>query len=142
MKLSRSSGAGELNGFLDAGSSIRGDLHFKDNFRVDGRLVGRIVSRGDLVVGKDGEVDGEIEVMNLYVFGTLRGKVKARKRVEISRGSKIFADIETESFHIDDGALFEGHCKMRGPVDSDRSVGKVAEARLPARVLPRTREPD
>ncbi len=105
---------GELNGFLDAGSSIRGDLHFEDNFRIDGRLVGRIVSKGNLVIGEAGEVDGEIEVRNLYVFGTLRGKVMARKRVEISKGSKIYADIETQCFHIDDGALFEGHCKMSG----------------------------
>ena len=120
MKLGRSSGKGELNGFLDAGSSIRGDLHFEDNFRVDGRIIGRIVSKGDLVVGKEGEVDGEIEVMNLYVFGTLRGKVKARKRVELSDGAKIYADIETESFEIDDGAVFEGHCKMRGQVHPER----------------------
>lgn len=136
MKLGRGGGAGELNGFLDAGSSIRGDLHFEDNFRIDGRVVGRIVSKGDLVVGKDGEVDGEVEVMNLYVFGTLRGRVKARKRVEISAGSKIFADIETETFEIEDGAQFEGHCKMRGPGSPDRSVGRISESRQAVRALP------
>jgi cytoskeletal protein CcmA (bactofilin family) len=114
MKRGRARVQGELNGFLDAGSSIRGDLHFEDNFRIDGRLVGRVVSKGDLVIGEAGEVDGEIEVRNLFVFGTLRGKVMARKRVEISKGSKIYADIETQCFQIDDGALFEGHCKMSG----------------------------
>ena len=116
MKLGRGGGGRDLNGFLDAGSSIRGDLRFQDNFRVDGRLVGRIVSEGDLVVGLGGEVDGEIEVTNLYVFGTLRGKVKARKRVEISAGSRVFADIETETFDIDEGAQFEGHCSRCPPV--------------------------
>jgi cytoskeletal protein CcmA (bactofilin family) len=138
MKLGKGGGSGELNGFLDAGSSIRGDLQFDDNFRVDGRIVGRIVSKGDLVVGKNGEVDGEIEVMNLYVFGTLRGKVKARKRVEISAGSKIFADIETETFDIDDGAQFEGHCKMRGRGSPERSVGKISEGRPAVTVVPRS----
>lgn len=136
MKLGRGGSAGELNGFLDAGSSIRGDLHFEDNFRVDGRVVGRIVSKGDLVVGKDGEVDGEVEVMNLYIFGTLRGKVKARNRVEISAGSKIFADIETETFDIDDGAQFEGHCKMRGRGNGEHDVGKISENRQAVGALP------
>lgn len=136
MKLGRGGGAGELNGFLDAGSSIRGDLHFEDNFRVDGRVVGRIVSKGDLVVGKDGEVDGEVEVMNLYVFGTLRGGVKARKRVEISTGSKIFADIECETFDIEDGAQFEGHCKMRGRGNHERSVDRISESRQAVVALP------
>jgi len=137
MRLGRSSDSGELNGFLDAGSSIRGDLHFEDNFRVDGRLIGRIVSKGDLVVGEDGEVDGEVEVKNLYVFGTVRGKVKARERVEISRGSKIYADIEAQTFHIDDGAQFEGHCKMRGKGGPEPSVGEIAVARRAEGVLPR-----
>jgi cytoskeletal protein CcmA (bactofilin family) len=136
MKLGRGAGAGELNGFLDAGSSIRGDLHFEDNFRVDGRIVGRIVSKGNLVVGKEGEVDGEVEVMNLYVFGTLRGKVKARKRVEISAGSKIFADIETETFDIADGAQFEGHCKMRSQDSPESSGGMVSDSRQSVGVPP------
>jgi len=120
MRLGRSSDSGELNGFLDAGSSIRGDLHFEDNFRVDGRLIGRIVSKGDLVVGEDGEVDGEVEVKNLYV-----------------RGSKIYADIEAQTFHIDDGAQFEGHCKMRGKGGPEPSVGEIAVARRAEGVLPR-----
>ena len=127
MKLGKSGGMGELNGFLDAGSSIQGDLRFRDNFRVDGRLTGRIVSKGDLVVGREGEVDGEIEVANLYVFGTLRGRVKAKGRVEISRGSRIYADIETKTFHIDDGAHFEGHCKMTGKSVPEKSLGRPSE---------------
>lgn len=129
MRMGRGGGSGELNGFLDAGSSIRGDLHFEDNFRVDGRLVGRIVSTGDLVVGEEGEVDGEVEVTNLYVFGTLRGKVKASKRVEIAAGSKVFADIDTETFDINDGAQFEGHCKMRGKATPEGSFGRISESR-------------
>lgn len=137
MKRSSGGGSGELNGFLDAGSSIQGDLLFEENFRVDGRLVGRIVSKGDLVIGVEGEVDGEVEVRNLYVFGTLRGKVTARERVEISKGSRIYADIETQSFHIDDGALFEGHCRMTGKGGPEPMVGKDKASRhtraMPAR---------
>lgn len=140
MKLGRGGGGRDLNGFLDAGSSIRGDLRFQDNFRVDGRLVGRIVSEGDLVVGLGGEVDGEIEVTNLYVFGTLRGKVKARKRVEISAGSRVFADIETETFDIDEGAQFEGHCKMRGQDGPERRVDRRPRSGEFVGVAPRWEE--
>lgn len=136
MKLGRAGSVGELNGFLDAGSSIQGDLRFQENFRVDGRLTGRVVSTGDLIVGREGEVDGEIEVANLYVFGTLRGRVKAKGRVEISRGSRIYADIETETFQIDEGARFEGHCKMTGKSAPEKRVGKSSESLQAAGGLP------
>ena len=51
---------GDLNGFLDAGSHIDGELRFDDTFRVDGRLTGRAVSNGDLVVGENGLVEADV----------------------------------------------------------------------------------
>ena len=75
---------GDLNGFLDAGSHIEGDLHFEDTFRVDGRLSGRVVSKGDLVVGEQGQVEGEIRVGRIFISGTVKGSVRAVQRVEIT----------------------------------------------------------
>ena len=41
--------SGELNGFLDRGSSFRGELEFEDTMRIDGRFNGKrlCVARGD-----------------------------------------------------------------------------------------------
>ncbi len=103
---------GDLNGFLDAGSHIEGDLHFEDTFRVDGRLSGKVVSNGDLVVGDQGQVEGEIHVGRLFISGTVRGRVLAAQRVEITARGKVHADLETPSLVIEDGAFFEGHCSM------------------------------
>ena len=103
---------GDLNGFLDAGSHIEGNLHFEDTFRVDGRLSGRVDSKGDLVVGEQGEVEGEIRVGRIFVSGTLKGSVQASQRVEITSRGKVHADLETPSLMIEDGAFFEGRCSM------------------------------
>lgn len=103
---------GDLNGFLDAGSFIEGALHFEDTFRLDGRLKGRIVSHGDLVVGENGEVEAEIEVGRIFVSGTVRGTLKALQRVEIAAGGKVLADLQTPSLIVEDGAILQGHCNM------------------------------
>lgn len=103
---------GDLNGFLDAGSHIRGELHFEDTFRVDGRLTGKAVSTGDLVVGENGVVEADIEVGSIFVTGTVRGTVKAEERIEIAAGAKVFADLETPALVVEDGAMLEGYCKM------------------------------
>ena len=50
-------GAGELNGFVDKGSHVHGELRFDAAFRIDGKVEGTIVSEGDLVIGDGGEVD-------------------------------------------------------------------------------------
>ncbi len=115
---------GDLNGFLDAGSHIEGDLHFEDTFRIDGRLSGRVVSKGDLVVGEQGQVEGEIRVGRIFISGTVKGSVQAGERVEITARGRVNADLETPSLMIEDGAFFEGRCSMskRAQAAAERPV--------------------
>lgn len=112
MKLKGQGGGGDLNGFLDAGSDLRGELLFEDTFRIDGHFSGTIVSKGDLIVGLGGEVDGEIRVSRVFISGTVKGKVFASTRVELAANGQMLATIETPSLVIEDGALFNGQCAM------------------------------
>jgi cytoskeletal protein CcmA (bactofilin family) len=104
-------GKGQLNGFLDAGSHLQGDLHFEDTFRIDGRLTGKIDSQGDLYVGEHGEVEGEIRVGRLYVSGRVKALVYAQ-RVEVAPGGQLRGEVETPCLVIDEGAIFEGQSRM------------------------------
>lgn len=114
-----------LNGFLDSGSSTHGELRFETSFRVDGQFSGTVSSEGDLVVGEGGEVEGEVRVGALFVIGTVRGSVQAARRVQIAPGGKLYAELETPSLVIEDGAVFEGRCSM------SREAGAGAAPALP-----------
>lgn len=116
--MKKTGSTGDLNGFLDAGSFIEGSLHFEDTFRLDGRLKGRVVSRGDLVVGEHGQVDAEVEVGRLYVSGTVKGSVAAERRVEIAASGKVLADLQTPSLVVEDGAVLHGLCNMSNEAPS------------------------
>ncbi len=118
---------GDLNGFLDAGSHIQGELHFDDTFRVDGKLTGKAVSQGDLVVGENGVVEGDIEVGSIFVSGTVKGTIKARERIEIAAGGKVIADLETPALVVEDGALLEGNCRMSRGASSAQPRAVVAQ---------------
>lgn len=104
--------AGELNGFLDSGSRMEGELSFDTTFRVDGKLTGKVISDGNLIVGEGGEIDGEIRVGQIFVSGTVRGEVHAARRVQLAAKGKALADLYTPSLVIEDGAVFEGRCSM------------------------------
>lgn len=104
---------GDLNGFLDAGSHIQGELRFEDTFRVDGRVEGGVTSDGVLIVGDRGEIEGEIKVRRIYVSGTLHGRVVADEYLEITPTGRVFADLEVVSLKIEEGAVFEGRCTMK-----------------------------
>ena len=108
-----SGGSGNLNGLLDAGSHMTGELHFEDSFHIHGKLTGSIVSDGELRIGERGEVDGEIKVRYALVSGTVHGALRATERVEITATGKIFADISAPVVVMEEGAFFEGRCSMK-----------------------------
>lgn len=122
------SGGSELNGFLDTGSRITGELRFEQAFRVDGSVDGKVVSDGELVVGEQGAVEGEIEVGTLYVSGTVRAKVRAHRRLEITAKGKVYGEISTPALVIEEGALFQGQCNMDSADEKPEPAASVVRA--------------
>lgn len=119
----------DLNGFLDRGSRMDGELHFEASFRVDGVLEGTVRSRGQLVVGEQGEVDGEVVVAQVLVSGEVRGSIEASEQIHIAPGGRVLADISTPSLMIEDGAVFEGRCTMtQGSGKRGGSAGSGSES--------------
>ncbi|MEM7481172.1 MAG: polymer-forming cytoskeletal protein [Acidobacteriota bacterium] len=121
------SSASELNGFLDRGSHIEGELRFDTSFRVDGKVTGTVTSRGILIVGESGEIDGKAEVDEVFVSGTVRGAVTARKRIHVAAGGRVYADLSTPALVIEDGAFFEGSCSMDRQPRQDPTPDQTAD---------------
>lgn len=122
-------GPGDLNGFIDRGSHLQGELRFETTFRVDGKLTGTVESAGTLVVGGNGEVEGELRVGEALVSGLVKGKIIAQRRIQIAAGGRVYAELSTPALVIEDGAFFEGPCSMTKPATpSPMKAPKAQEA--------------
>ena len=121
---------GTLNGFIDKGSQVRGDLSFEETFRIDGRFEGKIRSGTELVIGEAADVTAEIEVGRLSVNGTFKGSVRATERVELLAGAHVLGDIMTPVLRIEEGAHFEGSCQM------GKEVSNLVELPFPRQTTP------
>ena len=102
----------ELNAFIGQGTEFEGKLSFVGTVRVEGKLKGEVFAKDILIVGDNGDVNGEIEVNTIIITGLVRGNIKAATMVEISPPGRLYGTIETPKFIINDGAIFEGNCKM------------------------------
>jgi cytoskeletal protein CcmA (bactofilin family) len=104
---------GTLSGFVGGGTVVTGEANFKAMMRVDGHLSGRVSSTsGTLIVGANGKVDANIEVAVAIIHGTINGDIIATQRLELGRAAKVNGNIQTPSLIIEQGAVFEGTCKM------------------------------
>jgi cytoskeletal protein CcmA (bactofilin family) len=111
--LARDIKEGTLSGFVGGGTVVTGEANFKAMMRVDGHLSGRVSSSsGTLIVGANGKVDANIEVAVAVIHGTINGDIIATQRLELGRAAKVNGNIQTPSLIIEQGAMFEGSCKM------------------------------
>jgi len=112
--LARDIKEGTLSGFVGGGTDVTGEANFKAMMRVDGHFSGRISSTsGTLIVGNNGTVDANIEVAVAVIHGTINGDIIATQRLELGRAAKVHGNIQTPSLIIEQGAIFEGSCKMQ-----------------------------
>src|SRR5438093_5499440 len=97
---------------LDEGSEIEGKYTFNGTVMLNGRFRGEIVSNDTLIVGEKGVINASIRAGVVLINGEVVGNVMASERVEIRGSARVFGDVEAPGVVIEEGVLFEGHCRM------------------------------
>jgi len=116
---------GEMTAFLGKDTDFEGKLKFHGTIRIDGHFKGEISStNGTLIIGEGGVVDANVHISYVVISGEIRGDVIADKRIDILEPGKVFGNIQAPTIVIDEGAIFEGNCRMVQPK-------KINEKRLP-----------
>jgi cytoskeletal protein CcmA (bactofilin family) len=111
--LARDIKEGTLSGFVGGGTVVTGEANFKAMIKLNSHLSGRVSSSsGTLIVGANGKVDANIEVAVAVIHGTINGDIIATQRLELGRAARVNGNIQTPSLIIEQGAMFEGSCKM------------------------------
>ncbi|HUL37349.1 MAG TPA: polymer-forming cytoskeletal protein [Thermodesulfobacteriota bacterium] len=108
----------EISAYLGKETFFEGKMTFEGVFRLDGRFEGEIFDSGTLIVGETASVKGKIGLNTIVVNGVVEGEVYARTRVEIHSMGKVYGTLSTPTLVINEGGIFEGHCKMEGVFDN------------------------
>jgi cytoskeletal protein CcmA (bactofilin family) len=108
----------EISAYLGKETFFEGKMTFEGVFRLDGRFEGEIFDSGTLIVGETASVKGKIGLNTIVVNGVVEGEVYAKTRVEIHSMGKVHGSLSTPTLVINEGGIFEGHCKMEGVFDN------------------------
>ncbi len=104
--------SGDLNTIIGKGSVVEGTVKVQSSLRVDGRIKGQVSTTDSLVIGKEGEIEGEIRVKHAIVGGRIKGKIFASGKVVLEAKSAFHGELKTSKLVIEEGAIFEGVCSM------------------------------
>jgi cytoskeletal protein CcmA (bactofilin family) len=120
---------GGINSLLGQGSRFEGTAKVEGTARVDGLWEGSLEVSDTLVVGKTGELTGDVRARHVVVSGRVVGTITATECVELQRGCRLEGDVRTRTFVVEDGVFFEGSCRMseEAPAGAGEEVGAETE---------------
>ncbi|MBI1806876.1 MAG: polymer-forming cytoskeletal protein [Ignavibacteria bacterium] len=101
----------ELN-LIAAGTVFEGKLRTPGSIRIDGKIVGEVSATQNISVGNSGDVDGNVSAKNITIGGTVKGAVVAQEKLVFESKAVVRGDIRAARLVIDEGAAFDGNCKM------------------------------
>lgn len=96
------------------GTSIEGEIKADSNLRIDGFVKGLVQTKGRLVIGINGKVDGDIICQNADVEGEILGTIKVEELLSLKSTARLTGKIVTNKLAIESGAEFTGSCDMGG----------------------------
>lgn len=90
-----------------------GDLIAVNDIRIDGKLKGKIETKGRLVIGPAAKVEGEVTSPGVDVLGTLQGNIVSSGTVSLRSKAVVTGTIKTAYIVIESGAVFNGECQIQ-----------------------------
>ena len=124
-----------VNAFIDKDTVVKGDVRFKDSFRIDGTFEGKILAGDNLIIGETARVKADIEVRSIAINGKVKGSIVAKDSTEIFSLGRVTGNIVTAKLVIEEGAFFQGTCQMelkaledKNPENKDDKTNKSRES--------------
>ena len=109
---------------IGAGTVINGEVISNGDVRVDGTVVGSVSSKGKVVIGSTGNVEGEIVCQNADVSGKISGNISVAEILSLKATANVIGDIIASKLSIEPGANFMGSCSMGGTIKNILNADK------------------
>jgi cytoskeletal protein CcmA (bactofilin family) len=109
---SSSSGNDAALSIIAPGTKVTGDIETNSVLKIEGVVEGTIRGARQVLVGRQGEVKGDIHSREVVVGGRVEGTVTAAERVEVQNASSVNGDIFTKSIIVLEGGKVNGTVRM------------------------------
>jgi cytoskeletal protein CcmA (bactofilin family) len=119
-KKAKNIGPDQLNRLVN-GTVLSGNINTPTSFRIDGYVEGNVQCGGKLVLGTEGEIKGNLSCVDAEIEGTITGDLFIQNLLFLRASSVINGNIKTTKLVIENGAAFNGNCKMHTDVLNEKN---------------------
>jgi cytoskeletal protein CcmA (bactofilin family) len=113
---------------ISKGTEILGDISSQGDMRIEGIVKGSLLCKARIVIGDSGEVKGNITANDAVISGTVIGNVMVSEFLFLKGTAKIFGDLVVGKIVVENGAEFNGSCKMNSELEQQVTKQDGAKA--------------
>ena len=99
-----------INTVIGKGSEIKGNIKVNGVVRIDGDIDGNLETDGNVIIGENARIRGNINAKSIIVGGIILGNIFANESVKVLANSIVIGDILSHKVQIEDDALVNGKC--------------------------------
>ncbi len=107
-KVNRTTVESNVANRINSGSFIQGEISSDTDFRVDGRIKGKLVCKEKVIIGETGEFHGEIECKEACIIGKMTGKIQTNGLLRLTETCRIEGEIHYKRILVEEGAVVIG----------------------------------
>jgi cytoskeletal protein CcmA (bactofilin family) len=126
---------------LGSSLHVKGEITGSEDLLIDGSVEGLIqLDERKLTVGATAKVTADIIAREVVVYGTVKGNLRAKDRIEIKKDGSVNGDLTTARIMIEDGAYFKGSIEIDKSAEKETSsaFSKSANATATATTGPKS----
>ena len=101
-----------IDTLIGKAATLHGDLEFAGGLHLDGRINGNVRSSaedgGALSVSESGFIEGNVEVTNIVMNGTVNGDMHAAERLQLGGKARVNGNVHYGVIEMAPGAVITG----------------------------------
>ena len=98
-----------INTILGHGSAITGNIKINGFVRIDGDIDGNLETDGNIIIGENGRIRGNVKAKSVIVGGIVLGNIEASQSIKVLATSAVIGDIVSHKVQVEQNAIIHGH---------------------------------
>ena len=107
-----------MSSILGPEIEVSGDLKITGDILIYGTVLGNVECKGEVRTSKGSLVKGNVNAKSAYINGNIEGDLAVDNKVVLAKFSQLKGNLVGDILTIEEGAKFDGICKMESKAAS------------------------
>ena len=110
---------------IEKNTTFVGNFVSESDFRIDGAFEGSIETKGKIVIGEKGSINGTIVCNSADIAGNFTGNIQVQDLLSVESTGSVEGDVTISKLIVESGAIFNANSSMKEEKEKSGGLKKI-----------------